>query len=186
MQLGLRVATVDLGGWDTHEYQGDSGGGYLANKLAEVGTAMEAFFTDLSSVNGVDQTKRVTIVVQSEFGRSFQENASRGTDHGHGNIMLVAGGMVNGGEVYGEWPGLATEQLYDQRDLDITTDYRRVLSEILIRRQGNPNLGSIFPGYKDYAPLGIVQGADIPPDYGQVAPPPETLVEKVFLPSVQQ
>jgi len=81
MQLGLRVATVDLGGWDTHEYQGDDGGGYFANKLAEVAGGLEAFFTDLSSVNGVDQTKRITVVVQSEFGRSFQENASRGTDH---------------------------------------------------------------------------------------------------------
>ena len=184
MQLGLRVATVDLGGWDTHEYQGDDGGGYFANKLAEVAGGLEAFFTDLSSVNGVDQTKRITVVVQSEFGRSFQENASRGTDHGHGNIMLVAGGMVNGGKVYGQWPGLATEQLYDKRDLDITTDYRRVLSEILIRRQGNPNLGSIFPGYKDYTPLGIVQGADLPPEYGIPAPPPETLTNRVYLPGV--
>jgi uncharacterized protein (DUF1501 family) len=186
MQLGLRVATVDLGGWDTHEYQGDEGGGYFANKLAEVGSGLEAFFTDLGSVNGVDQTKRITIVVQSEFGRSFQENASRGTDHGHGNIMLVAGGMVNGGKVHGEWPGLAVDQLYDRRDLEITTDYRRVLSEILIRRMGNPNLGSIFPGYADYAPLGIVQGADLAPEYGVVAPPPETLIEKVFLPGVSR
>ncbi len=186
MQLGLRVATVDLGGWDTHEYQGDDGGGYFFDRLRDVALGLEAFFTDLGNVNGTDQTKRVTVVVQSEFGRSFQENASRGTDHGHGNVMFVLGGMVNGGQVHGQWPGLSVDQLYDQRDLDVTTDYRRVLSEILIRRLGNPHLGSIFPGYAGYAPLGIVQGADIPPDYGVVAPPPETLTNRVYLPGVRR
>ena len=148
MQLGLRVATVDLGGWDTHEYQGDDGGGYFAGRLGELAAGLAAFFTDLSSYNGVDQTRRITVVVMSEFGRSFQQNASRGTDHGHGNVMLVLGGAVNGGRVFGQWPGLATDQLYDQRDLAITTDYRRVLSEILIRRLGNAQLGTIFPGYR--------------------------------------
>jgi hypothetical protein len=105
------------------------------------------------------------VVVQSEFGRSFRENASRGTDHGHGNVMFVLGGTVNGGSVMGTWPGLGSEQLYDRRDLAITTDYRRVLSEIMIRRFGNPNLGIVFPDYSDYQPLGIVRGGDIPPNY---------------------
>jgi hypothetical protein len=113
----------------------------------------------------------LTVVVMSEFGRSFSQNASRGTDHGHGNVMIVMGGTVNGGQVYGQWPGLATEQLYDNRDLQITTDYRRVLSEILIRRLGNPNLGTIFPNYADYTPLGILQGADIAPVYTPINPP---------------
>jgi uncharacterized protein (DUF1501 family) len=165
MQLGLRVATVDLGGWDTHEYQGDNGQGYFAQRFGELAAGLTAFFTDLSNSAGTDHTKRITVVVMSEFGRTFKQNASRGTDHGHGNIMLVLGGNVNGGSVYGQWPGLRTEQLYDKRDLQITTDYRRVLSEILIRRMGNPNLGHIFPGYSGYQPLSLVAGADLTPNY---------------------
>ncbi|RME65460.1 MAG: DUF1501 domain-containing protein [Caldilineae bacterium] len=172
MQLGMRIATIDLGGWDTHEYQGDAGTGYFANKVAELAQGLNALMTDLSNVNGTDHSKRLTAVVQSEFGRSFKENASRGTDHGHGNIMFVVGGGVNGGKVYGQWPGLHVEQLYDHRDLDITTDYRRVLSEILIRRLGNPHLGTIFPGYTGYEPLGVVQGEDLAPVYEPVNPTP--------------
>lgn len=171
MQLGLRIATVDLGGWDTHEYQGDGGTGYFADQIGQLSSGLAAFYTDLTNHNGIDHTKRLTVVVMSEFGRSFSQNASRGTDHGHGNVMIVMGGTVKGGKVYGEWPGLATEQLYDRRDLQITTDYRRVLSEILIRRLGNPNLGTIFPNYSGYAPLGILQGADIEPIYTPVTPP---------------
>jgi uncharacterized protein (DUF1501 family) len=171
MQLGLRIVTVDLGGWDTHEYQGDDGTGYFADQIGQLSGGLAAFYTDLTNHNGIDHTKRLTVVVMSEFGRSFSQNASRGTDHGHGNVMIVAGGTVNGGKVYGQWPGLGTEQLYDRRDLEITTDYRRVLSEILIRRLGNPNLGTIFPNYSDYAPLGMLQGADITPIYTPVTPP---------------
>jgi uncharacterized protein (DUF1501 family) len=163
MQLGLRVATVDLGGWDTHEYQGDGGAGYFATRFGELSNGLAAFFTDLSNTNGTDHTRRLTLVVMSEFGRTFKQNASRGTDHGHGNVMLVLGGNVNGGLVHGQWPGLQTDQLYDRRDLRITTDYRRVLSEILIRRMGNPHLGHIFPGYTTYEPLNLVTGANLPP-----------------------
>ncbi|MEZ4736614.1 MAG: DUF1501 domain-containing protein [Caldilineaceae bacterium] len=165
LQLGLRVATVDLGGWDTHEYQGDGGAGYFANQFGSLANGLVALMTDLSNVNGTDHTQRLTIVVMSEFGRTFKQNASRGTDHGHGNVMFVVGGKVNGGAVYGSWPGLRTDQLYDRRDLAITTDYRRILSEILIRRLENPMLGQIFPGYRDYQPVGIVQGADLTPNY---------------------
>lgn len=173
MQLGLRIATVDLGGWDTHEYQGDNGTGYFSDLFGQLANGMSAFYTDLTNHNGIDHTKRLTVVVMSEFGRSFSQNASRGTDHGHGNVMLLMGGTVNGGKVYGQWPGLANDQLYDNRDLQITTDYRRVLSEILIRRLGNPNLGTIFPEYKDYSPLGILQGSDITPIYDSVDTPTE-------------
>ncbi|MEZ4862956.1 MAG: DUF1501 domain-containing protein [Caldilineaceae bacterium] len=172
LQLGLQVATVDLGGWDTHEYQGDRGGGYFSNQLGNLAGSLAAFMTDLSNSNGTDHTQRITIVVMSEFGRTFKQNASRGTDHGHGNVMFVLGGQVNGGAVYGSWPGLSVDQLYDKRDLAITTDYRRVLSEILIRRLGNNHLGYIFPGYTDYQPLGIVRGTDLTPDYGTATPTP--------------
>jgi uncharacterized protein (DUF1501 family) len=170
MQLGLRIATVDLGGWDTHEHQGNDGGGYFSNQVGLLADGLSAFYTDLSNYKGVDHTKRLTVVVMSEFGRSFSQNASGGTDHGHGNVMIVMGGAVNGGQVYGKWPGLATNQLSDSRDLAITTDYRRVLSEILVRRLGNPNLGTIFPNYANYSPLGILQGSDIAPVYTPITP----------------
>lgn len=165
LQLGMRVATIDLGGWDTHEYQGDNGAGYFFNQFGTLANGLTALMTDLSNSNGVNHTQRLTVLVMSEFGRTFKQNASRGTDHGHGNAMFVLGGQVNGGTVYGNWPGLHTDQLYDRRDLAITTDYRTVLSEILIRRLQNPNLGYIFPGYTNYQPMGIVQGADLPPNY---------------------
>jgi hypothetical protein len=106
----------------------------------------------------------------SEFGRTFKQNASRGTDHGHGNVMLLLGGNVNGGQVLGAWPGLDTDQLYDKRDLQVTTDYRQVLSEILIRRMGNPHLGHIFPGYTAYQPLNLVAGVDLTPNYDPLEP----------------
>lgn len=172
LQLGLHVATIDLGGWDTHEAQGDGGTGYFASQFGSLASGLSALMTDLSNTGGTDHTQRLTIVVMSEFGRTFKQNASRGTDHGHGNVMFVLGGKVNGGQVYGQWPGLHTEQLYDRRDLHITTDYRQVLSEILIRRLQNPKLGLIFPSYTSYQPLGIVQGADLTPDYTAAAPVP--------------
>ena len=167
MQIGLRVATVDLGGWDTHEYQGDEGGGYFQDHLSELARGLGAFYTDLSNSAGTNHMQRITVVVLSEFGRTFKENASRGTDHGHGNVMLLLGDQVNGGQIYGDWPGLHTDQLYDRRDLEITTDYRRVLSEVVIRRLGNPNLGIIFPGFAGYQPLDIVKGADLTPNYSE-------------------
>lgn len=177
MEVGMRVATVDFGGWDTHDYQGDEGDGYFASHLNEMGRGIHALYTDLSSHNGHDHGSRVTLVVMSEFGRSLKANGSRGTDHGHGNVMFVAGGNVNGGQIHGRWPGLT--DLYDGRDLDITTDYRQVLSEILIRRLGNPNLGIIFPNYSDYAPLGVVRGSDLAPNYEaepvDAVPPGSTL-----------
>lgn len=172
LQLGMRIATIDLGGWDTHEYQGDAGTGYFSGQIGSLTQGLHALMTDLSNAGGTDHSKRLTIVVMSEFGRSFKENASRGTDHGHGNVMLLVGGSVNGGQVYGQWPGLHTDQLYDRRDLAITTDYRQVLSEILIRKLGNPNLGTIFPGYTGYNPLGIVQGSDLTPIYTPATPTP--------------
>lgn len=162
--LGLRVATVDFGGWDTHDGQGDGSGGYFAGRIGELASALGAFYTDLDGVGADNYTSRLTVVVQSEFGRRLRENGDRGTDHGHGNLMMVLGGNVVGG-VHGQWPGLDAGQLFDNADLAVTTDFRRVLSEVLIRRLGNPHLGVVFPGYQAYSPLGIVAGIDLPPDY---------------------
>jgi uncharacterized protein (DUF1501 family) len=165
LDLGLRVATIDYGGWDTHESQGEDGGGYFLSKVEELSRALTAFYTDLNGSGSNNYASKTTIVVQSEFGRRLRENNDRGCDHGHGSAMMVLGGNVNGG-VHGTWPGLANGQLFEGADLAVTTDYRRVLSEILIRRMGNPFLGQIFPGYIDYSPLGVVSGTDLPPIYG--------------------
>lgn len=163
LQLGLRIATVDLGGWDTHENQsgGDPSTGYFADLVGTLSQGLHALYADLEISGYAD---RVTMVVQTEFGRRLRANANRGTDHGHGSAMLVLGGEVKGG-LHGTWPGLHTDQLYDNADLAVTTDYRRILSEILIRRLGNPRLGVVFPDYTDYTPLDIVIGEDLPPDY---------------------
>ena len=164
LDLGLRVATMDIGGWDTHVSQGDDGVGYFAGLMATVSQGLAALYTDLDGSGDENYTDRLTMVVQSEFGRRLLENADRGTDHGHGNPMIVVSGNAIGG-VHGSWPGLGPGQLFDDADLAVTTDFRRVLSEILIRRMGNHHLGYIFPGYESYQPLGIVSGTDIPPDY---------------------
>jgi uncharacterized protein (DUF1501 family) len=159
--VGLRAATVDLGGWDTHQAEGDGSGGYLSHLVGELSNGLAAFYTDLDESGSPNYADRMTLVVVSEFGRRLSENASRGTDHGHGSGIFVLGGQVNGGRVITNWPGLQNEQLYDRADLAVTIDYRQVLSEILVRRLGNARLGAVFPGYKEYQPLGIVRGADL-------------------------
>lgn len=154
MEQGLRIATVDLGGWDTHESQAWSDGtGYLPDRLGLLSQGLYALVNDL-----VDYLGRLTVVVMSEFGRRLGRNASNGTDHGHGNVMMLLGGNVNGGKIYGNWPGLVN--LDQGQDLRITTDFRVVLGEVIYRRLGNPNLGAIFPGLTaaGFAPLGLVNG----------------------------
>lgn len=162
MDVGFRVGAVDAGGWDTHDEQGDNGGGDFAGLVGSLSESLLAFYTDLMASSGLGN--RVTTVVQTEFGRRFEENGDTGTDHGTGADMMVLGGSVNGGQIYGSWPGLAPAQLFEG-DVQVTTDFRQVLSEVLIRRMENPALGQIFPGYSNYSPLGIVQGSDLPPDY---------------------
>jgi uncharacterized protein (DUF1501 family) len=138
----VRLAFASLGGWDTHVNQGNHAG-QLAGRLKPLGDGLAALAQGL----GPDWNNTVVIVI-SEFGRTVHENGNRGTDHGHGNAIWVMGGRVNGGKVYGEWPGLATAQLYQGRDLSVTTDYRHVLSMIIERHLRLPDaaMATIFPG----------------------------------------
>jgi uncharacterized protein (DUF1501 family) len=142
--VGLEVAFADIGGWDTHFNQSAQtpAQGQLANNLADFGGALAAFYQDLG-----DRMADVTVVTMSEFGRTAKENGTRGTDHGHANAMFVMGGDVRGGKIYGDWPGMSEEQLYEGRDLNLTTDFRDVLSELVSHHLGNPDLKTVFPGY---------------------------------------
>ena len=126
--VGLRAVTVDSGNWDMHAGLGRSDNGWMRDQLSEVAKALAAFVTDLGT-----RSSRVTLVTLSEFGRRVAENGSGGLDHGYGNVSFVLGGKVNGGKVYGTWPGLGPDQL-QVGDLKATTDYRSVLGEILERR----------------------------------------------------
>ena len=152
MNLGIQVATVDMGGWDTHKYQNNGSDGHLAGQIDQLTQAVSVFYQEMLQIS-----HPVTIIVQSEFGRRLKENANKGTDHGHGNVMFVLGEHVNGGKVYGQWPGLKTENLYERADLAVTTDYRQVVTEILQRRLGARNPHGIFPGYTGYRPLGLIK-----------------------------
>ncbi len=140
-EVGLEVAAIDVGGWDTHFAQGGSAG-LMANLLEDLSTGMAAFHSDL-----VEFADRMTVVVMSEFGRRAHENASLGTDHGHGSVMLLLGGNVVGGRVHGTWPGLEEGQLFGPGDLAVTTDYRDVLAEVCAVRLNNPAADAIFPGF---------------------------------------
>jgi len=141
-EVGLEVAAIDLGGWDTHFAQGGSVG-QMAELMWDLASGLAAFHADLR-----DQADRLTVVVMSEFGRRAAENGSLGTDHGHGSLMILLGGHVSGGKIHGSWPGLAEDQLVGPGDLAVTTDYRDVLGEVCLRRLGNPALGEIFPGFQ--------------------------------------
>ena len=140
--VGLEVAFAELGGWDTHINQG-AGQGRLANRLNDLGRGLAALVVDLG-----DRMEDTVVLTMSEFGRAVDENGSGGTDHGHGNAMLVMGGGVRGGHVYGRWPGLAVEQRYEGRDLAVTTDFRDVFGEVVVRHLGVSDPQAIFPGYR--------------------------------------
>ncbi|MBS1817975.1 MAG: DUF1501 domain-containing protein [Acidobacteria bacterium] len=140
--VGLEVAFAELGGWDTHVNQG-SAQGQLATRLDDFSRSIAALVTDLG-----ERMADTVVLTMSEFGRAVSENGNRGTDHGHGNAMMVIGGGVRGGHVYGRWPGLAAEQRYDGRDLAVTTDFRDVFAEVVVRHLGVPDASRIFPGYR--------------------------------------
>jgi uncharacterized protein (DUF1501 family) len=146
LDVGLQVAALDYGDWDTHtgqEYR-------FAEQVRNLAGPLAAFYHDLS-----DRAQHVTIVVMSEFGRRLKANESGGTDHGHGNIMLVLGKGIRGGRLHGAWPGLGNDQLDQHADLAITTDYRQVLAEILEKRL-KCSASQIFPDWLSTAPLGLV------------------------------
>ena len=139
--VGLEVAFAEIGGWDTHVNEGNQQG-QLSNLLRQFSNAIAALYTDLGQ-----RMDDVVILTMSEFGRTVKENGNRGTDHGHANAMFLVGNTVRGGKVYGDWPGLKNEQLYEGRDLALTTDFRDVFGEIAQKHLGATNLNSVFPGY---------------------------------------
>jgi len=141
--LGVQVAFADIGGWDHHVNEG-AVEGQLANVLGDFSQSLAAFWIDLG-----DLAEDTLIVTMSEFGRTARENGNRGTDHGHANVMFVLGGPVRGGRVYGRWPGLDQSQLYEGRDLALTTDFRQVIGEAVARHMGNNNLATVFPGFNN-------------------------------------
>ena len=153
--VGLEVAFADVGGWDTHvnEVGQTPGAGPLANLLGNFGHALAAFYQDLG-----DRMEDVAVVTMSEFGRTARENGNRGTDHGHANVMFAFGGAIRGGQVYGEWPGLAPEQLHENRDLALTTDFRDVLGELVAKHLGNRELAGVFPEYRQPKFRGLIGG----------------------------
>jgi uncharacterized protein (DUF1501 family) len=146
--VGLRVAAIDLGGWDMHTGIGNVNGGEMRNHLDELAAALAAFATDLGP-----RLTDVNVVTMSEFGRRVGENGNQGCDHGHGGLMLLLGGGLAGGVVHGKWPGLAPAVL-DQGDLAGPNDYRDVLAELLIRRFNVGDVSRIFPDHK-YAAIGV-------------------------------
>ena len=149
--VGLQAATLDYNNWDMHQDLGSATAGWMFDNLTELSSALAAFATDM----GTSGMANVTVVTLSEFGRRVEENGSGGVDHGHGNVVLMLGGGVNGGQVYGTWPGLADNKL-DNGDLAGTTDYRVILSEVLRKRCGQSSLSTVFPGLSG-SELGVVQ-----------------------------
>jgi uncharacterized protein (DUF1501 family) len=141
--IGVEAVQIDLGGWDTHNAQNPLSGS-MHNTMRGLADALAAFHADM---DGANQLHRVTVVAMSEFGRTARENGSQGTDHGHGNCMIVMGGNVNGGRVLSQWPGLDAANLYQGQDLNVTIDHRDLLAEIVERRLGNTRVADVFPNF---------------------------------------
>ena len=145
---GVEAAFAEVDGWDHHQSENNQ----LPNLLTQFSNAIAAFYQDLG-----DRMEDVVIVTMSEFGRTVEENGTGGTDHGHGSFMMVLGGPVAGGKIYGTWPGLEKEQLFENRDLAVTTDFRTVLSELVRGHLGRTDLSSVFPGFRPGSPLGLLR-----------------------------
>jgi uncharacterized protein (DUF1501 family) len=145
---GVEAAFAEINGWDHHQNEQQQ----MAQVLRQFGGPLAAFCQDMG-----DRMEDIVLVTMSEFGRTAQENGDNGTDHGHGDLMMVLGGPVRGGKVYGKWPGLEKEQLYEGRDLAVTTDFRAVLSELVSGHLGQKDLAQVFPGYQRGEPLGLLR-----------------------------
>jgi uncharacterized protein (DUF1501 family) len=145
--VGVEAAFADIGGWDHHSNETPQ----LSGLLVQFGASLSAFARDLG-----DRMEDIVLVTMSEFGRTVQEDGNGGTDHGHGNVMMVLGGPVRGGAIYGRWPGLEPEQLYEQRDLAVTTDFRDVLGELVSTHLGQ-KIERVFPGYSPAPVLGLIR-----------------------------
>jgi uncharacterized protein (DUF1501 family) len=145
---GIETAFAEIDGWDHHQNENNQ----LPNLLSQFSNAISAFCSDLW-----DRMDDIVIVTMSEFGRTVAENGAGGTDHGHGSLMMVIGGGVKGGKIYGEWPGLEKEQLFEGRDLAVTTDFRVVLSELVGGHLGRTDLDSVFPGFRPGKILGLLR-----------------------------
>jgi uncharacterized protein (DUF1501 family) len=144
--VGVEAAFADIGGWDHHTNEAPQ----LTGLLQQFGSSIAAFANDMG-----DRMEDIVLVTMSEFGRTAREDGNGGTDHGHGNVMMVLGGKVHGGKVYGRWPGLEPEQLFERRDLAVTTDYRDVLGELVAGHLGQ-KAEEAFPGFTSAPPLGLV------------------------------
>src|SRR3984893_4097752 len=148
--LGVQVAFADIGGWDHHVNEGSTQG-QIANVLGDFSQSIAAFWTDLG-----DLGEDTVVVTMSEFGRTARENGNRGTDHGHANVMFLLGGPVKGGKVDGGWAGVDESQVYEGRDLAVTTDFRLVLGEVVSGYLGNKDLKTVFPGFESQPFLKIL------------------------------
>jgi uncharacterized protein (DUF1501 family) len=145
--LGVRAAALESGDWDTHSNQG-ADQGRMARSIRDLGDGLATL------AKGLGERRDWLVVVMTEFGRTVRPNGSRGTDHGHGSVMFVAGPRVRGG-VYGDWAGLSEDRLYQGRDLPVLTDWRHVLHEVLQAHLGGPPAATTFPGF-EAAPLGLI------------------------------
>jgi uncharacterized protein (DUF1501 family) len=141
--VGLEIAFAESNQWDHHANEG-AATGQIANRLNDFASGIVALAQDLG-----DRMADTIILTMSEFGRTVAENGNRGTDHGHGNAMIAIGGNVKGGEVYGKWPGLGVNDRFEGRDLAITTDFRDVFGEVVMRHLGadEATAARVFPGY---------------------------------------
>jgi uncharacterized protein (DUF1501 family) len=150
MDVGLEVAFAECGGWDTHFNQGTETGTFSRN-VADLSAAMTAFWTDLN-----EYQDDVEIMTMTEFGRTVHQNGTNGTDHGRGSCMFIIGNDVNGGKVHGKVPELSLENLEDNRDLPVTTDFRTVFSEVATAHLRIHDNGKLFPDWKG-KPIGIIR-----------------------------